>query len=422
MSTKIAVVVSLVILLAAVPAMAGHDLGLSYQLNFINSNFNGSETGNGWYTPEGLDASPPYASFFEQRARLSWTGTANDDLKLVTMFEVDYSYWGDSSYEVGSDSGGAIGSDQVNLETKHVYLSFNLGPVTINAGMQPLCDAFKGIIIDSDVAGLLVSGTYGNFSDSVGFFRLLDDGDVPGDQTADLLVLDGKLQVSDALAVGGAYYYLDIDDVATVNVLGANVAGAAGPVNYSGFLVYEFGSADETDLDISSFAANVGLSAAAGPGTIRAEFLYTAGDDDADDDTDNAFLSVFDEAGFYGNEMVIISLDKYALTAENAIVYLPGMQAQGVMLVSAGYDMAFGRLGCSANAGAAWVNEAPADRAGDMLATEINAEVNYKIYENLTGIIRGAYAILGDYYDGVAAGGDDPDNPYDLKAILAYTF
>lgn len=418
---KIAVLVSLM-LLAAVPAMASHDLQLSYQLNVINSNFNGSETGNYWYEPEGKDASPTTATLFQQRARLSWTGAANEDLKLVTKFEVDYTYWGDSSYDVGRNKGGAVGSDQVNLETKHVYLAFNLGPQAISIGMQPLTDAYKGIIVDADVAGILTAGSYGNFSEAIGFFRLVDDGEIPGEKTTDLLVLDGKFKVSDALTVGGAYYWLGIEDVATVNMIGANVAGAAGPVNYSGFVVYQFGSVDETDADISSYAANVGVSAAAGPGTLRAEFLYVSGDDDAADDTDGSFTTVPYEGGFYNNEMLIIGRDKYSMTTDNAIVYMVGMQGQGVMLASAGYDLTFGKLGCSANVGAAWVNEAPADRAGDMLATEVNAEVTYKIFDNLTGIVRGAYAVLGDYYDGVATGGDDPDNPYDMKAILAYSF
>ena len=65
------------------------------------------------------------ANFIEQRARLQYIAKANADLKLVTQFELDYTYWGNSSYTTGRNQGGAIGADTVNIETKNIYLDAN---------------------------------------------------------------------------------------------------------------------------------------------------------------------------------------------------------------------------------------------------------------------------------------------------------
>src|SRR5919198_1631015 len=79
---------------------------------------------------------PGTKNFIEQRARLLYQAKANDDLKLVTHFEID-SRWGDASYSQTANTanssfrnaGGGIGADQVNIETKNVYVDFNC-PVT----------------------------------------------------------------------------------------------------------------------------------------------------------------------------------------------------------------------------------------------------------------------------------------------------
>ncbi len=69
----------------------------------------------------------PSHSFFytEQRARLKYTGTFSENVKLVTQFEID-SRWGDSSQFVARNQGGAMEADSINLETKNVYMEFTV--------------------------------------------------------------------------------------------------------------------------------------------------------------------------------------------------------------------------------------------------------------------------------------------------------
>src|SRR6185369_3271508 len=120
------------------------------------NNFNNSTTtsngdfgnvGFGFYEPQGLDAKAPTATYFAQRARLQYTAKANDNLKLVTHFEID-SIWGDDSYHAARNKGGALGADQINIETKSVYLDFNcpLTGVNYKVGIQPFNDSYKGVL------------------------------------------------------------------------------------------------------------------------------------------------------------------------------------------------------------------------------------------------------------------------------------
>ena len=180
-----------------------------FSARYINSNFNRTATtdygpGDGSYDPAGKNKNNYVANFVEQRARLQYIAKANADLKLVTHFELDYSYWGNSSFGfdattgkggVGRNGGGALGADTVNFETKSVYLDANpVKNLNMKLGMMPNNDSFKGIVFDADMAGLLLSSSYGKFSPSMGVFRFADSGNatdaVLGHKTSDMIMLE----------------------------------------------------------------------------------------------------------------------------------------------------------------------------------------------------------------------------------------
>jgi hypothetical protein len=54
-----------------------------------------------------------------------------------------------------------------------------------------------------------------------------------------------------------------------------------------------------------------------------------------------------------------------------------------------------------------------------VLGTEINTEIGYKLYDNMTASVQAAYLFLGDFYK---VSGSTPDNPYTTKVMLNYTF
>jgi hypothetical protein len=452
---------------AAVPALAlENEFHGTFVTLFDNSDFNGVKSAFGFYDPTG-PKSAPTANFIEQRVRLAYIGKANENVKLVTKFEIDYQTWGNSSYFVKRNGGGALGADGINFETKSAYLDLNLPSCKLNAklGMQPFDDAFKGIFVGADMAGLLLSRNYDKASASAGFFRWDSDSadkSTPfGKNARDFFVLDGKVDLTKNLKVGAAYYLVNSDNVdilhdnttgfgggtplvedVIVHMLGVNAAATFGPLTVDGFFAYQFGNDRATvskafSNHISAYAANVGARMKVGKGTARSEFLYVSGEGNVGrNSTSNAFFAPQSaagaESGFYNSESVILSRDKYAMTNDKAIIYDVNNKNQGVILGSIGYDQVFSeKLVASANLGFAAVAKDNTSKpvnlkigganTSNYLGTEVNAEAAYKLFESVTLIARAGYVFLGDYYKDTAVGGT-PDNPYDAKLIVNYSF
>ncbi|MDZ4185902.1 MAG: hypothetical protein U1D97_13115 [Desulfuromonadales bacterium] len=385
------------------------------------------------YSADGnLQKSAPTANWFDQRLRLGYNAKADENVKLVTKFELDYSFWGNSSYTNGRGQGGAIGADSVNIETKNLYLDWTIPAQNLNAkiGMQGYGDAFSNIIFGSDMAGILLSHSYTNANTSVGFFRWEDAAgtgqswapypgtDLQGRNTQDLFVLDGQYKVSDALKVGAAYYFikdeLGADGEANVHTLGVTAATALGAVNVNGFLLGQFGDYNDAD-DAKGYAAKIAANAKVGTGTLRGDLLYVAGGS-------NQLYVTRDGVGYYDNEMMIISRDKNQTTIDNALVYDLNNRGEGVIMAALGFDQPFSpTLTGSANIGFAMVEDnqgalVGADPDEDYIGTEINFELVKKATDNVTLTGRAGYVVLGDHYTG------NPDNPYLAQVMVAYAF
>jgi len=454
----------------ATPALAlENEFHGMFGVRYDNSNFNGTQTtdygpGDGTYDPSGKPKKQYSANFVEQRAKLQYIAKANADLKLVTAFELDYTYWGNSSYTVGRNQGGAIGADTVNIETKSIYLDANpVKNVNLKLGMMPNNDAFKGVLFDADMAGALVSTSYGKFSPSIGYFRFNDKGasadNVLGHKTNDMFMLDGKFEVSKDLKVGAAYYFFRDASVSSpaadktsavqgyladgskvytalkpttandvkMHALGLNAEYTTGPLTLNGFAIYETGKTNK--ISVNAFAGNLGAKLKTGPGTARAEFLYVTGSDNGK----SAFYSVDGEHGYYDNEMVMLGRDKNSFfTIDNSIIYNAGNSGQGQIGGYIGYDLPINaKLTTAFNAGFAAAAKANANKPknqvtkvandSNYLGTEINAEANYALMEGLSTSFRAGYVFLGDYYKNVALNGT-PENPYDISLIFKYTF
>jgi hypothetical protein len=366
----------------------------------------------------------PTENYFVQRARLGYTAKASDSVKLVTLFELDYTFWGNSSYATGRNSGGALGADSVNIETKNVYLDLNYPMLNTRIGMQGVDDAFKGSIFSADMAGIKLGHNYTNAGVTAGFFRWNDSANdsvtnaALGKTVNDMFMLDAKYNISKDLKVGGAYYYI-LDDRAVANhakvhTLGLNSESVFGPLTLNGFAVKQFGDLNAT-TDAKGYEFNVGARLNLGAaGTVRSELLYVSGGSNAFFNADNGN----EGGGFYDNEMVILGRDKNAFTLDAAIVFDGANRGQGVIFGSLGYDYTFtDKLSASANAGFAAVTKNTLGTSdSDYLGTEINAETNYKLTPNVTLGARAGYVVLGDYFN---AG---EDNPYDVKLLAKFAF
>lgn len=396
----------------------------------------------------------PTENYFVQRARLGYTAKASDSLKLVTKFELDYRFLGNSSYTTGRNTGGALGADSVNIETKNIYLELDNSGLNTRIGMQGVEDAFKGSIFSADMAGLQFGHSYQNASVAAGFFRWNDSGEAfgLGKKVNDMFMLDGKYNVNKDLKVGAAYYYIKDNrsngstttpsalptgqladgtpvyatsttftttanpaNYVKVHTIGLNAEGVFGPLTVNGFAVQQFGDLSAT-TKAKGYELNAGAKLNLGAaGTVRSELLYTSGGKNVFYNADSGN----EGGGFYDNEMVILGRDKNALTLDTAIVFDGANAGQGVIFGSVGYDYSFtSKISGSANAGFASVaKDIGGNHKSNYLGTEVNAEANYKYTDNLKFSARAGYVALGDYFKAA-----DSDNPYDVKLLVKYSF
>lgn len=398
--------------IAATPALAiEHEFSGRFQSMFVTNNFISQMSPDEKVIPTNESSDNNY---FDQRLRLGYQAKAKD-VKLVTKFEIDYSYWGNSSFVAARNSGGAIGADSVNIETKNIYLDWTVPSYNLNTkiGMQGYGDYFSGILFGADMAGVLVKHSYENASASLGLFRWEDsmDNDVLGDSTQDLLALTGDYTINKDLKVGGAYYYIqDKTDGADakVSTLGVTAVAFLGDVTVNAFALKQFGDFD-ANTDAKGFAAKLGARAALGSGTLRGDVLFVDGGK-------NQLYDDYWNSGYYDSELMILARDKNATSLDTGLIYDVNNAGEGLTLVSIGYDHTFSStLSGSVNLGYGEVSDNQTNDDDD-LGTEINAELNKQVTENLTIGGRTAYVFLGDYYD------NDADDLYAFQLLVAYSF
>lgn len=466
--------------LAAVGCMSTSAMAIEHEFNGllrvkgIFTNFDQAGGNDASLKTKDLSAGNLGKSFFftEQRARLKYTGTLANDVKLVTHFEID-SRWGDTSQNNGRGAGGAMEADQVNLETKNVFMQFKVPylPTTVRAGIQPVDDMYKGIFVGTDAAAVstvtkldkaTIYATWMRGYDNKNFkganetvpavnagsTGLGATGNMPGRYSLDSFLFDAKFDINKKLKVGGSYYMVYENLVAgngynVLNTLGVNAAYNFGPGSVDGFLLYQMGdnpvnNFGQTGEKVSAFAANVGGKIKAGPGTARANFLYASGDNGTG--KVNAFqgLNQLGEGNttstFSAAQMtMLITNTKYAANTDRALINNITNNNMGVKGAFLGYDVDIDKAFIKGNLGMAAVanknqNSRPNLKGGSnssYIGTEINAEVGYKISQNLTASWVGGYVVLGDYYkDTVTVNGviKTPDNPWKNMVVLNLAF
>jgi hypothetical protein len=430
----------------------------------MESNFN---TGNPPGT--GFKDNAPSGFVAYQRARLMYIAKANDDLKLVTHFELDTRFGGQvaaTGYKgiAGNNDSGQLDADSISLETKNVYLDFNIPNTGVNvkAGVQPWIDSYSAIFALADMAGVTFTKKFAPLTLSGSWFRIQDLGtgstagvvgtptSLPGKLTTDLIVVDGKFDVSKDLTVGASYYNVQRDSTGPgsttefelLHMVGLNASVKAGPVAIKPFLAYQFGDANPTGAvknDISAFLAGFTSKTKVGPGNVNLSAFYTSGDKDGTGKAKD-FKNLGQATSYFGaGNMWILIRNPLGIAEQDSLGTDITAGDRGLIGVFGGYEGTVGKVFYSGNVG--YMQTAAKRTIGGVkedgsLGTEINATVGYKMFDNMSASLSAAYAFLGDGLNSNTAnkrigignsptskfGAADADDPYLINVCLNYSF
>lgn len=408
----------------------------------------------------------------DQRTRLTYTGKASDDLKLVVQLEMN-TRWGNSATGGGTNTsgmGGGIDTDGLNVATRWAYLDFNMGKsFNMKVGQQPYKDALKGLLIDADLPMALATYKAGAYQLRLGYSRFnesiqasgLTGNSFSGDTASDLYLIENSYSINKGTKVGLAYY-LNVDNNKDtgvggpvkgqdkkVNTLGLSYETQMGNLNLSGMAAMQMGYQKNLTAapgtNFHGWAANTVAKMKVGTGLARAGFLFTSGNNRNDN------------AHYYGWQSVSAS-GNYATAGQNSytdsgMMLLVRNQSMGgtntdgyfrkpitnIALAHMGYDANLTeKLYLNGNVGFAWlpasdylntnggVARVVARNASDFAGTELNLETGYKLYKNMTLKAQAAYWMLGSAFkntatktNGTAA---DPANPWTMRLAAQYTF
>ena len=449
----------------SVPAMAFENEfhGL---LNFNTTFSNFQDGGSGNFTPAGTKENKQMNNYFEQRARIMYVAKASDDLKMVTQFEINNRFGNINTVPAGTTlksaldvSGSDLDTDGLSMVTKHVYLDFNVGS-NFNAklGLQPYKDTLKGIFIDADVPAVITTTKLGAYTLGVGFTRYADDAGSTnattrlGGYDKDVFILDNTFAINKDTKAALSYYLL-----ADYAVTGATPAGAGlthtagqdillhtlglsgetklGALSLSGFAAMQAGSQKNAGATATAnryfhgYALNAAAKMAVGSGTAKTAFLFTSGDNSSNKGSYKGWVG--SSVDSYNESGMMIMARNTANSPTSTDRYIR-RDVTNIALLTMGYDANLtDKLFANGNVGLGWtpasgkeiVASTPATKNADFMGAELNAEVGYKLYKNLTLKTQLAYMVLGGMYKNTAIGGTTtPENPYSARLHAQFSF
>jgi hypothetical protein len=325
---------ALLVLAFTVPATAEveHQFGGYWRTRFyMNDDFTGLEKQN----PDNNDN----ATLVDTRTRLYYTAVLNENLKLVTKFEID-STWGRLGYE-GDDAAAAelgdVGADGKDLEIKNTYAEINYNEHIFRVGIQGQVFV-RGFLFDSDVSGILWMHTAGNIMHIAAWDKtfegdLANHDDVTIAGYAPHIALSEEFSIQPYIVYGwsshaqnflaynddGTVIPYDVDFSTYYLALNADHTTDAFSWWFSG--IYQLGDIEFDpdpgtgatpikDIDINAFLVALGGSIPFGSGDLHGQFFYATGDEVTTDndtlkdpDESNAF-SVAEGQSYYWAEIM----------------------------------------------------------------------------------------------------------------------
>lgn len=351
------------------------------------------------YNEIGVDM--PSNSYVDSRMRWTLANEFDEDVKLVWQMEVGDIKWGTSP---STD----IGTDGVNIETKHAYIDFQCPMMdgSMRVGLQGWAD-HRGLVFDDDFAALMLNRNFGEFKAQFGFAKV-EEGNLDSDDDDDLFLLNldsekygmhniiRRSNGGKDLEMWFMPYYVYNMDALTIDAMFA--------YNYGSF---EKGAINGEDLTNGGMA--LALKAKYDMGVkLALDFVYATGDDGEDAESTTIFNQI---SGYYMNGLEIFGNGAHdGVTEGGASVGNNGAGSMNIVL-RGDYPLkenmcVYGAFGM--------INAIEGDETA--LAMEFDLGMKIKIKEPLSLTVVGAFAAPGDGL------GDDLDSVHELSTVLQYKF
>src|SRR5262245_9933779 len=197
-------------------------VGGDFRLRSVNSNMagasllGGGESG-GFPTHDGATK-----SFFDTRLRLYWDFRPSDLLRVHYRMEIGDIRFGGSNVENGSDvtgnlvpvlgpgSGGGVGADGGNVETKNIFMEFVIPFIpglSFRGGIMGYGDRYDFNILADDFAGFQLLYKRGDVAAHFVYFKFFEGATRDNASDSHWFGIDGQLQISETTRAAATFYY-----------------------------------------------------------------------------------------------------------------------------------------------------------------------------------------------------------------------
>lgn len=453
-------------------------VGGDFRLRSILSTIAGAEEEGGGESGGFPSDDSDLKSFFDTRLRLYWDFRPHDALRVHYRMEIGDIVFGGQDVESGSDtsgnllpsigpgSGGGVGADGVNIETKNIFLEFQVPPTTglsFRGGIFGYGDRYDFNILADDFAGLQLHYKRGEAAAHFVYLKFFEGDTRRNADDSDWFGVDGQFRLSPATVVATTFYYWldrgsrDRESEGFDNLsfdpfqwwagieLTSHVTSPLGPLQINGYAIYNqgkgfFGRRRGKNRGFNaSMAGDLHLRIA----TIGLQVQYISGEKGSktsieeggskDDKTISAWVSYFNRM-YQGPEIIslgpIIDVgDGFSSKWGTGNGFFNG-DYNGRLLVIARSafpilrDLTLHLIGA--------YDQAAEDNANGDRDRGIEADlwVQWTILPKLWLRIGGGYYFTGDWWrdntdaspDGRSTGSDNPDDIWQFGTRLQYDF
>ena len=277
-------------------------VGGDFRLRSIFSNIAGANTEGGGESGGFPTEDGDTKSFLDTRLRLYWDFRPSDLLRVHYRMEIGDVRFG-GGVEDGSDvsgnlvpvigpgSGGGVGADGVNVETKNIFIDFDMPFIPglhFRGGIFGYGDRYDFNILADDFAGLQFLYERGDIAAYFVYLKFFEGDTRQNADDSDWFGLDGQFRLSASTTIAGTFYFwadrerderpLDFEPYQWW--FGGEVTSRFGLWHVNGYVIYNQGRGFFGRRDGRNQGVNASLSGDAHLkiGTIGVQVQYISGE------------------------------------------------------------------------------------------------------------------------------------------------